>query len=565
MMKKLDASQFIAYCHGYNASEENFQGDEDNLLRFWKEAKSEYLYDLFGKEYIIHRPFVYTRNLEETRKDMEGIITHFAPFIDHITDKLCEALNIEGYYSYNCRQASEPQRFVHFLHVILNNDLILYEGKIPNNYNATVVINGTRYQMCSGQKIMKFVGKVAAAVDLTEEFEQFRIAHSQILNQKQLHGELYLSIHPLDYATASDNESGWSSCMSWKEEGCYRLGTVEMMNSPMVICAYLASDHVHMNIDGAPWPSKKWRAWIIVNEYGIFCNRNYPYDNNEISQAAIKWVSELAEKNLGWKYLPEIKTMYDWREDEYSFDYETNFMYNDVSDEMYMMMGRESTKTYRMINFSGIANCMNCGQEIPFYSHEDDSSTLCCPDCSHSFECSCCNCTLTDSSNFYYGPNDEILCEECYNENVSHCDICDGEVYNDDMFHFVLPVRKDLYLKHNPNSAFYFNVCAPFKDQVERVMTETNVCRNCLNNLGIDKEWTDLIIEDTNFFQEVDTSTWPSWRCGDDYIDPAQFTFEQARTIFNIDSRDQQENNDFKKSWDEWTNFVSAHSRKDEE
>ena len=61
------------------------------------------------------------------------------------------------------------------------------------------------------------------------------------------------------------------------DEGSYRLGTVEMMNSPMVICAYLSGKN-QMDINGVyEWNSKKWRAWAIVSALKRFkrqCARN---------------------------------------------------------------------------------------------------------------------------------------------------------------------------------------------------------------------------------------------------------------------------------------------------
>ena len=76
---------------------------------------------------------------------------------------------------------------------------------------------------------MRVLSKIATAYNLPG-FEDFRIAQSLVTNQANLKGYITLSIHPLDYMTMSDNNCGWDSCMSWQEEGCYRQGTVEMMN-----------------------------------------------------------------------------------------------------------------------------------------------------------------------------------------------------------------------------------------------------------------------------------------------------------------------------------------------
>ena len=97
-----------------------------------------------------------------------------------------------------------------------------------------------RYTDCSIERLKKFIFEHIEYF-AADEWEEIRLAHSQIFNTNKMTGTLCLSIHPLDYATASDNDNGWSSCMSWRDDGCYRMGTVEMMNSPMVICAYFAS------------------------------------------------------------------------------------------------------------------------------------------------------------------------------------------------------------------------------------------------------------------------------------------------------------------------------------
>ena len=96
--------------------------------------------------------------------------------------------------------------------------------------------------------------------DMEAIFEQMRIKHSQILNKKRLKGTLCLSIHPLDYITISDNNCDWDSCMTWTGDDCpgeYRLGTLEMMNSPSVVVAYLDSkEPYHPLDDGRAWSNK---------------------------------------------------------------------------------------------------------------------------------------------------------------------------------------------------------------------------------------------------------------------------------------------------------------------
>ena len=65
---------------------------------------------------------------------------------------------------------------------------------------------------------------------------------SLILNQRYLEGNLCLSIHPIDYLTASVNECGWSSCYNpFKSTGDNFRATIAYMMNPYTIIAYLES------------------------------------------------------------------------------------------------------------------------------------------------------------------------------------------------------------------------------------------------------------------------------------------------------------------------------------
>jgi hypothetical protein len=75
-----------------------------------------------------------------------------------------------------------------------------------------------------------------------EDFKKWQTWLSTICTVKEYKTNLVLSIHPIDFMTSSDNASGWTSCMNWRDDGGYSSGTIEMMNSNMVIIAYLENN-----------------------------------------------------------------------------------------------------------------------------------------------------------------------------------------------------------------------------------------------------------------------------------------------------------------------------------
>lgn len=476
MLKGYNMDNFMEYCHQFNFAENNkFCDDADYILRFWREAKGEYLYDLMGQELTLSKRFTYERDNNELLDSLEEMVNHHHWFYNRFHDQLRTALGANP-HNWDYSWPNEDNR--NFFYAVRNWGApdSLMDNRVETKAQAT--INGKLIKINAGEKIMRALRKICVALrdagyeDLTDDLEDLRLDHSRVFNQKTLTGELCLSIHPLDYATASDNDNGWSSCMSWQEEGCYRLGTVEMMNSPMVICAYLKSDVQQMEFGGYTWPSKKWRAWIIVNKDAILCNRNYPYTNDNLAKECISWVAELAKENLGWEFNDKVKPVYDWKHNNVELEYGTNFMYNDFRDDMWSTINVNITEGYHYINYSGVANCMNCGDEIP-WEGDQDSSTLCCYSCRDMRFCDECGDSVRDSDEYYYGPNGELLCPDCYSRLVTHCELCDTDIYIDDSVSICVPINRSLYTELTNNSQW----TAPYCSQ--------NICPDCARNIGI--------------------------------------------------------------------------------
>lgn len=287
--------------------------------------------------------------------------------------------------------------------------------------------------MQQGMKITKILSKLATYFNLDEEYEEFRLEHSQVLNTKKLSGELVFSIHPLDFMTMSDNASGWTSCMSWKENGCYRRGTVEMMNSSSVVVVYLKSHSKDMQLcDNYFWNNKKWRELFIVNPDFITNIKGYPYIADNLTLKALEILTNLATKNWNANY--EVKninyeheeTIYLHEEDETLYTtllFDTDAMYNDFDATYHFgnfskLMFNNSSHWY---NYSGVANCMCCGNIEEFGGgdcEEEEEGYLICLHCSDTFICDCCGSRCSGEQLEVDG---YMVCRECYEDKVVYC------------------------------------------------------------------------------------------------------------------------------------------------
>ena len=518
-----------------------YNDDADEILRFWEDSKQQYLYRLLGEEVILSRKVTYNQEDDALREEMEIMMRNHQVFTQLLLNRLETAIKPKWEGLFGEYPQNKAAEFYDVVRSMLSTSNLI-EGRVPAN--ASCVVIGKEIQLTYGQKSMRALGRLATLLNLTEEFEDFRIAHSQVLNQRTITGILHLSIHPLDYATASDNNNDWSSCMSWEDGGCYRLGTVEMMNSPMVLCAYLTGSNVMHNVGGKDWNSKKWRAWVIVNKDVILVNRQYPYDNTSISTTIVNWVKELAEMNLGWKY-KATESPLDYT--SYGFRFRTNFMYNDVCGDHAGAIGehvkRPDHDSYctTLVNFSGPANCMWCGAEIRYNDNQEEANTLCCPTCRDGYVCCCCGQHLSEDD-VNWGLDDQPYCCDCYNETYTSCDHCDNCIRIEDSLFLDLGIDEELLGKlvrasGTESSAYkkyrvWWGTAYDDRLSLPEHFGE-NICVDCLrNHFGIDPS-NDLLFDVAMPYNHY-KSYWGGGYTTVCTINPAKVSFEQANQLFGF-------------------------------
>ena len=339
-------------------------------------------------------------------------------------------------------------------------DLIETENLAQNSFNGyTTEIkcpNGSIITINNKCKIVRILGKIAKAFNL-EGYEEFRIAHSMCFNQKHLKGDLCISIHPLDYLTMSDNEHNWHSCMSWKRIGDYRLGTVEMMNSPYVVVAYLKSnDKAYEISNGFCWNSKIWRELFIVDKDLILGIKGYPYAHSELELTVMNTLRELVEKNLGWdQFTNQINHIVNDElnlidDKKYDIKIETNCMYNDIYDTHSAYLSKEFPNPYTL-NYSGEVICVSCGQYFDSSDYGSDyAHHLTCTECTPVHRCAECGDFIDENDVCWIG--DQPLCSYCYDEVSRECDSCEDICYASDLNHVYLSVG-------DKNTGEYARIC----------------------------------------------------------------------------------------------------------
>lgn len=418
----------------------------ENVLRIWSEAKDLNLIKLFDGKLTISKPITYEKSNSELVNQISAM-----------TDCYCrmgrEGRN--GYQFYRAWNRWVCDNSYIDLGISAENwynlrNLMGFGTLASNRYDGPTfdihLEGGKRISIQNGAKALKILGKIAEAFDIAG-FEDFRICHSQILNDKKVKGELYLSIHPMDYMTMSDNACGWESCMAWTHDGGYRQGTVEMMNSPTVIVAYMKSDKEDYTIDDITWNNKKWRQLYVVDKDAIVAVKDYPYHNDYLNKFIIDWLCDLAKERLGWTYEEPIciDADYEIEQNERNFHLELDCgnMYNDFGamDEHWVAIGTEAYKrigprsSFLNITYSGDSQCMACGHTDPELCNENH---LTCMDCQEIRRCDECG-GIIGGDPCWLG--DQCLCHWCYDSLARTCDVCgeEGDVREFEYIVHVIP------------------------------------------------------------------------------------------------------------------------------
>lgn len=426
------------------------------LLRAWDSAKNDYLYKMLDNHFIISKQVEFHRGVEELSDELENKVSRYGEnrrayrFIEDFFNEVIRPLSKT--LDYNSENTDYDLYYavrglVDYYSLAEN----VYHGKtlelpIPDSDKTIKIQNGCR--------ITRVLGRIAKAYNI-DTFEDFRVAHSMVLNQKTLKGQMCLSIHPLDYMTMSDNNCDWTSCMSWQDNGCYRQGTVEMMNSSCVVVAYLRSSEDMWMPGNTTWNSKKWRQLFIVTPEIITNVKAYPYANDSLTDIVLNWLKELAEKAEIGQYTKDIYTYSvhrsftvteeGWDNFELNVNPTTSNMYNDFSDNQRCFVGKDAQDAdyYLRFSYSGSSECMACGQLDPYFSCEEQLVGDCCEE---HYTCDCCGDSYYSEDDLYY-IDGLMLCEACVNDRCLE-DAITGELhYDDNMI--------EVYLGESDNSGYH--------------------------------------------------------------------------------------------------------------
>lgn len=430
--REIDDIDSIACLYGSQDSE--YYVLKDKLLepiekRFveWHKQKTNFLYPCIFKDKLVYEKEIDLELPIGIKFDKSSLFDHdfagqYRMFIVDNVEKFAKLNNITG---------------VRIIQIAF--DLLSKESLIDNIYRGEtfkLITPGKRIlTVQKGCKTIKALGKIASAFRL-KYFEDFRLQHSMLKNEQRVNGTLCISIHPLDYLTLSDNYYNWTSCYSIENYGEYRISTIETMNSPHMVVAYLKGES-----EKEPY-NKKWRELFVVSPWVLMGIKGYPFHNEILEKEAMNFIMETAQSN-GFSY--SSGTIYSDKIFE-NFYFDFNNVYDDFSSLLepvpmkyaknyspfYADGSKKSYKDKPRVIIGGKATCLVCGRSFESYSIKGETeyeSCLICPDCENIIECSKCHEFVFDKEedgNYYYDKKtNEYICVDCLERgDYVFCDRC---------------------------------------------------------------------------------------------------------------------------------------------
>ena len=408
-LTEIDREKFMDYIHLYGSS---VTCGLEHLLRHWNREK-QWLFDKFNHKLIHSIPIEYRVSEDQLMTDIinklwdqdERCRKFLHTIIDLSRGDMPSNWPWERRYEYTSfHQLTEPK--------------LLATNRIPRDCTFYLK-DGKDYKVQAGTKVMKVLRKIAESYEL-EDFEYFCEEHSKCLNQKLVKGELCISIHPLDYITMSDNSLNWRTCMNWRDEGEYRQGTLEMMNSPCVAVGYLKSKTDFHFADGTTsadaWNNKKWRCLFIIDNNMILSIKNYPYQNNFLTQQVIQQIARVC----GWGNVDTHPFEVDVHQqiaqcEDVLICPTAGMMYNDFDSTDHFIAINPAYTAKSLIDrdyyFSGSSMCVCCGHAI----YDQPQDAVMCESCDPITSCACCGNRLhTADDDVTWLDEETPLCPYCF-------------------------------------------------------------------------------------------------------------------------------------------------------
>jgi hypothetical protein len=426
------------------AMDANLQGSAsaERLLKDWSKNK-EHFFTKFGNQTIIS-----TEEISLDVTDESAVVNDFYKFMNKISDycdSLFQAECIKNFLQFAVRRKG-------FKDNIVNSD---WDSKYVESFYDVNLNCKPIYSINKGTKFSKALRNFFDLKGEDKDEQEMRLKGLQDLystfRQKfssKSKGKLFLSIHPLDYITISDNNHNWSSCHNFYN-GDYRIGNLNYMADKTTLVAYFCTDDKFDEdlciLPNTKWNSKRWRVLVHLQEIDgklvIIYNRQYPFESDVLIKELDKLLLEIYKTSAPSAFMEYGDSRLDnkrlYRTGEGTCHYVDIRKYNNC----FVRIANEYLEDEALIHTMTIGEpvyCVKCGENI---TYRGDSGY--CDFCTDEWYCENCEGTYSRDDMIYIESEDRYICYDCYEHYYTECPEC-GDLCESSNMQYVELLGKDL-------------------------------------------------------------------------------------------------------------------------
>jgi|GEM_PF-5522887 len=215
-----------------------------------------------------------------------------------------------------CRILNNYDDFTRISNFFSTNESTLFHNKTSERFDYYDK-NHEILSIQPGRKIGKCIKELLfnTSEDLILEVQS---VYSRFIQDKRLSktSKVILSVHPLDFLSASENCHNWRSCHALN--GDYAAGNIQFMCDDVTFMTYVADPDKEYDLsrfyDVCKWNSKKWRTFLFLKDDFLIAGNSYPYRSKDLLLTSSDAVLECGllpatMKNCEWKKIYNIDGM----------------------------------------------------------------------------------------------------------------------------------------------------------------------------------------------------------------------------------------------------------------
>ena len=220
----------------------------------------------------------HSQNIEEPKVDklLNNWQTNKAKFLEAFGGPIYKVGFVDLHLTVDGKHRKVDDFIDRILRVYNNLDLAHFiESNEDGFFNNTVIFSPNK-DIPKGMKLLKAF-KYYCDSDI--ELKDLQNEASRMIQEDKISGDLYFSVHPVDFLSSSENDCNWRSCHAL--DGEYRAGNLSYMQDCSTFMAYITSSnesYLPHFPHSVPWNSKKWRMLLHISEDWdfLFAGRQYP-------------------------------------------------------------------------------------------------------------------------------------------------------------------------------------------------------------------------------------------------------------------------------------------------